>query len=53
VPIIAVMLMLFSRRARVNGPVFLLGWALALCVVSASEQRSVPSAKQVRCLPTP
>src|SRR5215217_7498451 len=26
--------MLFSRRARVNGPVFLLGWVLALAVVS-------------------
>ena len=34
VPIIAVILMLFSNRARVNGPVFLLGWALALAVVS-------------------
>jgi hypothetical protein len=26
--------MLFSRRARVNGPMFLAGWALALAVVS-------------------
>ena len=34
VPIIAVILMLFSRRAQVNGPVFLLGWVLALAVVS-------------------
>jgi hypothetical protein len=34
VPIIAVILMLFSRRAKVNGPLFLLGWALALAVVS-------------------
>jgi Sap, sulfolipid-1-addressing protein len=33
-PIIAVILMLFSRRARVNGPVFLLGWVLALVIVS-------------------
>ena len=32
--IIAVTLMLFSKRARVNGPVFLLGWLLALAVVS-------------------
>ena len=32
--IIAVTLMLFSKRARVNGPVFLLGWVLALAVVS-------------------
>jgi hypothetical protein len=34
VPIIAVILMLFSARARVNGPMFLLGWLLALAVVS-------------------
>jgi hypothetical protein len=34
VPIIAVILMLFSARARVNGPLFLLGWVLALTVVS-------------------
>ena len=34
VPIIAVILMLFSSRARVNGPIFLLGWAVALVVVS-------------------
>src|SRR5438876_10120530 len=35
VPIIAVILMLFSRRARINGPVFLLAWAVGLSVVSA------------------
>ena len=34
VPIIAVILMLFSQRARVNCPLFLLGWVLALAVVS-------------------
>ncbi len=34
VPIIAVILMLFSSRAKVNGPMFLLGWAVALAVVS-------------------
>jgi hypothetical protein len=34
VPIIAVTLMLFSQRARINGPVFMLGWVLALAVVS-------------------
>lgn len=34
VPIMAVILMLFSRRAKVNGPMFLIGWALALAVVS-------------------
>ena len=32
--IIAVTLMLFSKRARMNGPVFLLGWVLALAVIS-------------------
>jgi hypothetical protein len=32
--IIAVILMLFSQRAKVNGPWFLCGWALALAVVS-------------------
>ena len=31
-PIIAVILMLFSRRPGVNGRVFLLGWVLALAV---------------------
>ena len=34
VPIIAVILMLFSRRANINGPIFLLGWVLALGIVS-------------------
>ena len=34
VPIIAVILMLFSARARVNGPLFLVGWVVALAVVS-------------------
>jgi hypothetical protein len=34
VPIIAVILVLFSGRAKVNGPMFLLGWAVALAVVS-------------------
>jgi threonine/homoserine/homoserine lactone efflux protein len=34
VPIVAVILMLFSPRARVNGPVFLLGWVVSLAVVS-------------------
>ena len=33
IPIIAVILMLFSKRAEVNGPVFLLGWVLGLSVV--------------------
>jgi threonine/homoserine/homoserine lactone efflux protein len=34
VPIVAVILVLFSQRARVNGTAFLLGWVLALAVVS-------------------
>ena len=34
VPIIAVILMLFSSRAKVNGPMFLIGWAVALAIVS-------------------
>jgi threonine/homoserine/homoserine lactone efflux protein len=34
VPIIAVILMLFSSRAKTNGPMFLIGWAAALAVVS-------------------
>lgn len=34
IPIIAVILMLFSERAKVNGPAFLLGWVSALAVVS-------------------
>ena len=35
VPIIAVVLMLTSRRARVNGPLFVLGWLAGLAVVGA------------------
>jgi threonine/homoserine/homoserine lactone efflux protein len=34
VPIIAVILMLFTAKARVNGSMFALGWALALAIVS-------------------
>jgi len=33
VPIIAVILMLFSKRARVNGPLFAVGWVVGLAVV--------------------
>jgi hypothetical protein len=32
IPVIAVILILFSSRARVNGPVFLLGWVAGLAV---------------------
>jgi hypothetical protein len=35
IPIIAVILMLGTPRAKVNGPAFALGWVLGLCVVSA------------------
>ena len=34
IPIIAVILMLFSQRARVNGPAFLVGWVVGLTLVS-------------------
>lgn len=34
VPIIAVILVLFSARARVNGPVFALGWIVGVAVIS-------------------
>jgi Sap, sulfolipid-1-addressing protein len=34
-PIIAGILMLFSARARVNGPMFLAGWVVAIGVLSA------------------
>jgi hypothetical protein len=34
IPIIAVILMLFSQRAKVNGPAFLVGWVVALGAVS-------------------
>jgi threonine/homoserine/homoserine lactone efflux protein len=34
IPIIAIIVILFSERARVNGPVFLLGWAGGLAALS-------------------
>jgi hypothetical protein len=34
VPIIAVILVLFSSRAKVNGPAFLAGWVLGVAIVS-------------------
>jgi hypothetical protein len=34
-PIIAVILMLFSKRARSNGPAFLLGWITGLAIVGS------------------
>ena len=35
IPIIAVVLMLTSRKAKVNGPAFILGWLLGLGIVGA------------------
>lgn len=35
IPIIAVILILFSERARANGPAFLLGWVLGIGATSA------------------
>jgi hypothetical protein len=35
-PIIAVILVLFSARARVNGPVFLIGWVVGVTVISVA-----------------
>lgn len=34
IPIIAIILILFSDRAKVNGPAFLAGWVIGLAVVS-------------------
>lgn len=34
IPIIAVIVMLFTRRARVNGPLFLLGWVVGLTALA-------------------
>src|SRR4029079_11348550 len=34
IPIIAVILILFSERARVNGPAFLLGWVIGIAAVA-------------------
>jgi hypothetical protein len=36
VPIIAAILVLFSARARVNGPAFLAGWVLGVAIVSVA-----------------
>jgi threonine/homoserine/homoserine lactone efflux protein len=55
VPIIAVILMLFSARAKVNGPVFAVGWvlgigavtAIALLVANGSDAGTSGSAKDI------
>ena len=38
-PIIAIVLMLATPRARVNGPAFLLGWIAGLSLVGEREER--------------
>jgi threonine/homoserine/homoserine lactone efflux protein len=35
IPIVAVILILFSNRARVNGPAFLLGWVVGIALVGS------------------
>src|SRR5438046_7726730 len=35
IPIVAIVLMLVTERARLNGPAFVLGWLLGLVVVGA------------------
>jgi Sap, sulfolipid-1-addressing protein len=40
IPIIAVVLMLTTPRARANGPAFLAGWLLGLGIVGAMGERS-------------
>ena len=44
VPVIAEILMLFSARARVNGPVFVLGFVLGLAVVTVAAMLIANSA---------
>src|SRR5262245_61102679 len=36
IPIIAVILLLFTARARVNAPIFTIGWALGLLIVAGA-----------------
>lgn len=36
IPIVAVILMLFSPRAKVNGPAFVVGWVLGLLIIGAA-----------------
>jgi hypothetical protein len=38
VPIIAVALMLMSQRARLNGPVFVIGWLIGLAVIGPAQR---------------
>jgi threonine/homoserine/homoserine lactone efflux protein len=43
IPIIGVVLMLVTPRARVNGPAFVLGWLLGLSIVGAIVLLAAPS----------
>lgn len=38
VPIIAVALMLMSQRARLNGPLFVIGWLIGLAGIGSGDQ---------------
>ena len=51
IPIIAVILMLTSDRARVNGLAFVLGWLVGLGIVGAIflSLAGMGGGKQVRC----
>jgi len=40
IPIIAVALMLTNRRAKINGPAFVLGWLVGLGIVGPSSLSS-------------
>ena len=48
IPIIAVTLMLVSRRARANGPLFVLGWLLGLAVVGVGRPTPTTTVSQPR-----
>lgn len=48
-PVIAVVLMLTSRRAKVNGPLFVLGWLGGLAVIGAIVLAVAGSASRSGC----
>ncbi len=48
VPIIAVILMLMSARARVNGPMFIVGWLVGLAVGTAIAQTGIDADRDDR-----
>ena len=53
VPIIAVVLMLTSRRAKVNGPVFVLGWLEAWASSAPSSWPWLGRARPANPVPRP